>query len=62
MLKNIAVAYYPALYQARMLEVEAERTKWKSIFPVFLYNAIMFPGEMLSLHLFEPRYKVSLNY
>lgn len=60
MLKNIARLLNPSLYQTRLHELEVERSNWNAVLPVFFYNAVMFPGEILSLHLFEPRYKVSI--
>lgn len=48
----------PDLYVARKAEVQAEREAWQLHHPVFFYNSVMFPGEVLKLHLFEPRYKV----
>ena len=58
MLKNIAYSFNPALYDARLAEVAVERKKWDLVYPVFFYNSSMHPGDLLSLHLFEPRYKV----
>ena len=58
MLKNIACAINPEVYAARKAEVQIERQTWQLQHPVFFYNTLMFPGEILKLHLFEPRYKV----
>jgi hypothetical protein len=57
MLKNIAQLLNPSLYQARSQEIALEKTTWSTILPVFFNNDVLFPGEILSLHLFEPRYK-----
>lgn len=62
MLKNIALSLNPTLYNTKLREVAIEKASWDTILPVFFYNVTMFPGEILSLHLFEPRYKVSFIY
>ena len=49
----------PDLYAIRLLEAQAEKASWHTVLPVFFYNQVMFPGQILHLHLFEPRYKVS---
>lgn len=61
MLKNIALSINPHLYHNRMQEIAAEKLTWPTILPVFFYNVSMFPGEILSLHLFEPRYKLMMQ-
>lgn len=58
MLKNIAQMVNPTLYQTKSDELAIEKSTWNAVLPVFFYNVVMFPGEILSLHLFEPRYKV----
>ena len=60
MIKNIAYAFNPQLYRARSEEVKADKLKWSLVHPVFFYGSCMFPGQILSLHLFEPRYKVRM--
>lgn len=48
-------------YSARLLESEAEKDSWSAVYPIFYYNSAMFPGNKLSLHLFEPRYKLMME-
>mmetsp|Transcript_13535 Transcript_13535/g.14061 ORF Transcript_13535/g.14061 Transcript_13535/m.14061 type:complete len:454 (+) Transcript_13535:67-1428(+) len=61
MLKNIALSLNPTLYNTKLREVAIEKASWDTILPVFFYNVTMFPGEILSLHLFEPRYKLMMQ-
>eukprot|EP00802_Teleaulax_amphioxeia_P012936 Tamp_12982.p1 GENE.Tamp_12982~~Tamp_12982.p1 ORF type:complete len:272 (+),score=12.68 Tamp_12982:831-1646(+) len=35
-----------------------EKESWERVLPIFFYNDTLFPFSPLSLHLFEPRYKV----
>ena len=49
---------FPGLYEARLAEVTAEKDGWARVLPIFFYNDTLFPYSPLSLHLFEPRYKV----
>jgi hypothetical protein len=59
MIKNVAYSLAPDLYTSRVREAEAQLAQYtSSTAPVFFYNSVMFPGETLQLHLFEPRYKV----
>jgi hypothetical protein len=59
MLKNLALTLNPDLYAQRLLETAAEKASWNMVLPVFFYNEVLFPGQILNLHLFEPRYKVN---
>ena len=60
MIKSIAYLLNPSVYEARVREAEAQLASFLSAtVPLFFYNSVMFPGEVLQLHLFEPRYKVS---
>jgi len=61
MIKNIALSINPFSYQMRLAEAELEKSTWTSLLPVFYYNQCLFPGSKLSLHLFEPRYKVMMQ-
>jgi Lon protease-like protein len=61
MLKTIASTLYPALYAARVAEMELERSTWTSMQPIFYYNQCLCPGAILSLHLFEPRYRIMMQ-
>jgi len=61
MLKAIAKQCNPILYTQRENEIEIEKKNWKKLLPIFYYNMTMFPGETLSLHLFEPRYKLMMR-
>ena len=58
MIKNIARSWNPELYDSRKAELLKEREHWQRQHPIFFYNTLMFPGAILKLHLFEPRYKV----
>lgn len=61
MIKTIAKSLNPTLYEQREAEAAIEKSSWKKLLPIFYYNATMFPGETLSLHLFEPRYKLMMQ-
>jgi hypothetical protein len=61
MLKNIALQVDPDLYQLRLQEASLEKASWTTVYPIFYYNSTMFPGSVLSLHLFEPRYKLMMQ-
>lgn len=58
MLKNLAMTLNPELYSQRQVEAAAEKASWNTVLPVFFYNEVLFPGQILHLHLFEPRYRV----
>jgi len=61
MVANIVKTCFPDIYSERLREAEAEKSAWSTQFPIFYYNLPMFPGETLSLHLFEPRYKLMMK-
>lgn len=61
MIKNIAIALDPNMYTLRLAEAEAEKSSWSAIYPIFYYNETLFPGCILNLHLFEPRYKLMMQ-
>lgn len=61
MIKSIAMAINPTLYTSRLQEIEAEKASWNTVLPIFYYNQALFPGCKLSLHLFEPRYKIMMQ-
>ncbi|CAM9847594.1 unnamed protein product, partial [Phaeothamnion confervicola] len=61
MVAHIARSCFPEFYEERSRETEIERRSWRSLMPIFYYNLPMFPGETLSLHLFEPRYKLMMR-
>lgn len=61
MIAQIAKAVFPELLERRMRETEAEKEKFELCLPAFCYNVPKFPGETLSLHLFEPRYKLMMK-
>jgi Lon protease-like protein len=60
-LKTLAVAFDPVGYQQRLDEYATEKASWTALYPVFFYNQAMLPGNKLSLHLFEPRYKLMMT-
>ena len=41
--------------------MELNNYKNESIYPIFYYNSNLFPGSTLSLHLFEPRYRLMMQ-
>ena len=41
--------------------MELNNYKNDSIYPMFYYNSNLFPGSTLSLHLFEPRYRLMMQ-
>lgn len=63
MIKAIARALNNALYVQREEEILMELNNYKndSIYPIFYYNSNLFPGSTLSLHLFEPRYRIMMQ-
>eukprot|EP01041_Mallomonas_annulata_P004455 gene4455-8875_t len=60
-IKSIAKLVNPNLYELRLKESVAEASNWTKLLPIFYYNSIMYPGESLNLHLFEPRYRVMMR-
>lgn len=60
-IKAIAQQFNPNSYATRLQEAEAEKVGWRSLLPIFYYNSPLFPGMKLSLHLFEPRYKLMMQ-
>lgn len=61
MLKNLSRTLYPNLYAERLKDAEKEKESWSSSLPIFYYNDVLIPGATLSLHLFEPRYKLMMQ-
>lgn len=61
MIKALSQQLDPDLYAARSAEFQAEKQSWNTLYPIFYYNNAMFPGSKLSLHLFEPRYKLMMQ-
>lgn len=61
MIAQIVKLCFPEQLERRMRETEAEKAKFELCLPAFFYNMPMFPGETLSLHLFEPRYKLMMR-
>ena len=51
----------PTLYDQRLQEAIIEIKESTNVLPIFYYNVAMFPGETLSLNLFEPRYKFMMR-
>ena len=60
-IKSMAIALEPELYQQRLAEGEIEKRVWTSVYPVFFYNKVELPYSRLGLHLFEPRYKTMMT-
>jgi len=48
-------------YQERLKEAEELKKEWKQTLPIFFYNDTLYPGSVLRLHLFEPRYKLMIR-
>lgn len=61
MIAEIVKLCFPEQLDARMRETAAEKARFELCLPAFFYNIPMFPGETLSLHLFEPRYKLMMR-
>jgi Lon protease-like protein len=61
MLKNLCLTFFPQEYEAREVESQAEKASWSTLLPIFYYNDCQFPGYVLRLHLFEPRYKTMMQ-
>lgn len=61
MIKSICMAVFPNEYSARLQEIEEEKSSWENLMPIFYYNDCQFPGYILRLHLFEPRYKLMMQ-
>lgn len=57
MIKSMAMTLDPDGYMTRLEEARSLRDTWSALYPIFFYNSVMFPGSVLSLHLFEPRYR-----
>ena len=57
-LKKIIVALYSDEYSSRLQECATEKENFNQMLPVFFYNACLYVGASLSLHLFEPRYRI----
>lgn len=57
MIKSLAMMLDNDGYRARLEEAAVYRATWSALYPIFFYNSVMFPGSVLSLHLFEPRYR-----
>lgn len=60
-IKSIAMLLDPLGYSARLVENEMEKANWSAVYPIFYYNATIFPGNKLNLMLFEPRYKLMMQ-
>ncbi len=60
-LSRLARKCFPDMYEQRLEETRQEREAWRSLLPIFFYNLPIFPGEVLRLHLFEPRYKLMMQ-
>lgn len=62
MLKNIAKLLNSDMYALRLEEAKSEMTQFTSSqYAIFYYNECLFAGSKLSLHLFEPRYKIMMQ-
>jgi Lon protease-like protein len=61
LLAGIASRLWPDVYEARLRECKAIEESWSLQLPIFFYNEIMLPGEILRLHLFEPRYRLMMK-
>ncbi len=61
MIKAMAMLLDRDTYLARLEEAKQEKTSWTTLYPIFYYNSTIFPGNILSLHLFEPRYKLMMQ-
>lgn len=55
---SIARTCFPDVYERRLADVAYDRQRLLQTLPIFFYNNTLFPDYVLSLHLFEPRYRV----
>ena len=60
-IKQLCIRLFPEKYEERLIESKEEKFKWSKYLPVFYYNTAVFPGSKISLHLFEPRYKLMMQ-
>jgi hypothetical protein len=61
MIQNMCLLVNSTLYNTRLQESATEKESWNTVLPIFYYNQALFPGCKLSLHLFEPRYKIMMQ-
>jgi Lon protease-like protein len=52
---------FPEEYKKRLSELATEKADWSRKIPLFLCGSPMFPGQPLSLHLFESRYRLMIQ-
>lgn len=57
-LRELCKLVLPEQYAEREREATLEKQEWGLTLPAFLYNDVSFPGSLLVLHLYEPRYKL----
>ncbi len=60
-LSEICESLNPEKYATKALQLRMQIQEWKSNLPIFFYNSYEFPGTMISLHLFEARYKLMIK-
>lgn len=61
LITNLIERHFPAEYRRRLQEISEEKKKWDFKTPLFLSTIPLFPNQPLSLHLFEPRYKLMIK-
>ena len=61
MLRNVIQKLFPAQYALREVEAAEERERWASTMPLFSLDDALFPGQGITLHLFEPRYRLLVS-
>uniref|UniRef100_A0A0G4F647 RING-type domain-containing protein n=1 Tax=Chromera velia CCMP2878 TaxID=1169474 RepID=A0A0G4F647_9ALVE len=62
MLANISrVVMGSGVYASRAEEADCQLAELGEQLPIFFYNSALVPGEMLGLHLFEPRYRIMMK-
>jgi Lon protease-like protein len=60
-LKSLLERNYAAEYAARAEEVKAEAQVNETSLPLFVLDAVVFPGGSFPMHIFEPRYRLMLR-
>jgi len=60
-LVNLIQKFFAAEYEARRAEIEQETQQLSHTHPIFFYNEFNFPGSVMGLCLFEPRYKIMIR-
>ena len=61
MLSELCESLDPVKYANKLLKMNKQMKEWKNQLPIFFYNSYEFPGTLISLHLFESRYRLMVK-